>query len=181
MSIYTGRGDKGQTDLFSGERVSKTNYRIEAYGTVDELNSLIGVAISFLENQDKIDEISREIQNHLHIICASLANTNRSEDQPEIKQENIEWLEDTVDELEESLPDLQSFILPGGSKAGSHFHLARSVCRRAERRTVIVQNQDEDNFNPKVVKYLNRLSDALFVMGRSINHEQGEKENSPSY
>jgi cob(I)alamin adenosyltransferase len=179
MSVYTKRGDQGQTDLFSGERVSKTAPRISSYGTVDELNSLLGVTLSHLENNDHLESDLRKIQDQLHVVCANLANTKPDPDRPEISPEDVEWLEDRIDALNEGLPSLTEFILPGGSQPGSFLHYARSVCRRAERE-VIDADQSED-ISQNVIIFLNRLSDYLFVAARAINHQLGETEVNPSY
>jgi cob(I)alamin adenosyltransferase len=179
MSVYTKRGDQGQTDLFSGERVSKTAPRIESYGSVDELNSLIGVALSHFESENKITDDLQSIQNQLHVICANLANTKPEPDRPEISKEDVDWLEERIDAMNEELPTLTEFILPGGSQAGSFLHYARSVCRRAERR-VIDADQSED-ISQNVIKFLNRLSDYLFVAARAINQQLDESEENPSY
>ena len=179
MSVYTGRGDQGQTDLFSGERVSKTNSRIEAYGCVDELNTQIGVVLSHLGDQEDLTEDLESVQNKLHVICANLANTESEPDRPEIDQDDIEELENRIDELNEDLPPLKAFILPGGSPAGSFLHHARSVGRRAERR--VVEINEEDEISSEIVKYLNRLSDYLFVAARAINHRLDQPEMNPSY
>ncbi|MFB6346344.1 MAG: cob(I)yrinic acid a,c-diamide adenosyltransferase [bacterium] len=180
MSVYTGRGDEGNTDLFSGERVSKSDHRIEAYGAVDELNSLLGMVISSLDDSEAgHEEFLVTVQNHLHTICASLANSETGDEDPDIKPKHVNFLEDRIDLLEEELPQLQAFILPGGSDAGSTLHYARSVCRRAER--TVVEAHQEHSINPTLIKYINRLSDALFVEARSVNHERGKTETNPSY
>lgn len=180
MSVYTGRGDEGNTDLFSGERVSKSDARIEAYGSVDELNSLLGMVISGLDDtESEYEEFLLTVQNHLHTICASLANSETAEEDPDITPEHVEFLEDRIDQLEEELPKLQAFILPGGSRPGSTLHYARSVCRRAER--AIIRAHEEHRVNPHLIKYVNRLSDSLFVEARSINQLRGETEENPSY
>lgn len=181
-TVYTGRGDEGDTDLFSGERVAKTNPRIEAYGSVDELNSVVGVACSFLENQhDDLEEHLITVQNHLHVICANLANTEPEDDQPAIGDEDVDWMEQLIDDLEETLPKLTSFILPGGVRAASHLHHARSVCRRAERRVQQAIESAEEPINLTNLKYLNRLSDLLFTLARSVNHRHNHPERSPDY
>lgn len=180
MSVYTGRGDEGNTDLFSGERVSKSDRRIEAYGAVDELNSLIGMVISQLSTgESDQEEFLLAVQNNLHTICASLANSETGEEDPDITMEHVEFLEDRIDKLEDDLPQLQAFILPGGSEPGSSLHYARSVCRRAERS--VIRAHEEHSVNPHLIKYINRLSDALFVEARYVNHQRGEKEVNPSY
>jgi cob(I)alamin adenosyltransferase len=180
-TVYTGRGDEGDTDLFSGERVPKTNKRIEAYGSVDELNSVIGVATSFLENQhDDLEQELEAVQNHLHVICANLANTEEDTDRPSIGADDVEWMEDVIDRLEDDLPDLTSFILPGGVRAASHLHHGRSVCRRAERR-VLKALESDDGIEELNLKYLNRLSDLLFTLARTVNHRHNHPEKTPDY
>ncbi len=179
MTLYTKRGDEGNTDLFSGERVSKTHPRIEAYGTVDELNSHLGMAESLLEDgEEDLASCVEEVQNHLHIICANLAD-REPEDRPEIRDEHVQRLESHIDGLEEELPSLTAFILPGGCPAGAAFHQARAVCRRAER--TVVRAAESEQVDGSVIRYVNRLSDLLFVLARSVNHRREEPERSPSY
>ncbi|MCF7803685.1 MAG: cob(I)yrinic acid a,c-diamide adenosyltransferase [Candidatus Marinimicrobia bacterium] len=179
MKIYTRRGDGGKTSLFSGERVPKTDELIEAYGTVDELNSSLGVVRSYLSDPlDEFDSELQAIQNILHVICANLANTSEKK-KPEITPEHIESLEARCDYYEAQLPDLKKFILPGGSIIASNLHMSRSICRRAERRTVAAD--DEYEVNPAVIKYLNRLSDLLFLMARYANHAGDYPEQHPDY
>lgn len=178
MPVYTRRGDQGQTDLFSGERVSKTNPRIEGYGSVDEVNSLLGVALSHLDDGNVAEELV-DVQDRLHVICANLANTEEDPDRPEITDGDIELLEERIDALNEELPNLTNFILPGGSQPGSFLHYARSVCRRAERD--VIRLADEEPISAEVVKFLNRLSDYLFVAARYVNHRRNEPEVNPSY
>jgi len=179
--LYTRRGDEGKTDLFSGERVSKVDPRIEAYGTVDELNSVLGMANSFLENQhEDFEQLILEVQNDLHIISANLANTKQDTDRPEITEDRIERMERDIDGLDEELPSLTSFILPGGVRAASHLHHARTVSRRAERRTVEALEADA-NISLINIQYLNRLSDFLFILARAVNHRHNHKEETPTY
>lgn len=183
-SIYTRRGDEGQTDLFSGERVPKTDARIEAYGTVDELNTVVGLATSHLhgESMEDLEDILTTIQNHLHGICADLANTRSHEtDAPRIEATHVEELEDRIDRLQEDLEPLTRFILPGGDPHAARLHHARSVCRRAERRLVEAWEQEDQDMNPDNLSYLNRLSDLLFVMARVANHRQGRAERHVRY
>jgi cob(I)alamin adenosyltransferase len=177
MKIYTGRGDGGQTDLRGSDRVSKTSPRIEAYGTVDEVNALVGRVRP--TGYEDIDEQLREIQNHLHVIQADLATPDPDDDDPRIEADRIDQLEEWIDAHEEDLDPLTSFILPGGSDAGARLHHARAVCRRAERRTVDLA--DVDPINEHVVTYLNRLSDALFVLARVVNGREGVPEENPEY
>ncbi len=179
MSVYTKRGDRGETDLFSGERVSKSAPRIESYGSVDELNSLIGVTLSHLKSEGDLHGNLRKIQNNLHVICANLANREPDPDRPEVKEGDVNWMEDQIDGLSEELPNLTKFILPGGSQPGSFLHYARSVCRRAERRVIEADRSEEISGN--VIKYLNRLSDYLFVAARWINHQHESEEINPTY
>jgi cob(I)alamin adenosyltransferase len=178
MKIYTGRGDEGMTDLRDMSRVSKTSSRIEAYGTVDEVNSLIGVARP--SGYEDVDEILSAIQNHLHIIQADFANPDKNDpDTPHIEAHHVQKLEDWMDRFDDELDPLQSFILPGGSDLGAKLHHARSVCRRAERRAVALAT--DEPVNDAAVAYLNRLSDALFVFARLLNKREGSREESPEY
>jgi cob(I)alamin adenosyltransferase len=171
--VYTGRGDRGRTDLSSGERVSKSSERIEAYGTVDELNSLTGLCRSYTEEKE---EELEEIQNELHILQAELANR-----EPDVKvtQENIDRLEDLCDNYQEKCPPLRSFVLAGGTKSAAHLHQARSVARRAERK--IVQLDQEEELREEVLAYINRLSDLFFLMARHENFLEDVEEKSPKY
>lgn len=171
--VYTGRGDRGRTDLSSGERVSKSSERIEAYGTVDELNSLTGLCRSYTE--DKEDELE-EIQNELHILQAELANR---EPDVKISQENIDELEDLCDYYQEECPPLRSFVLAGGTETAAHLHTARSVARRAERRIVELDNSEE--LREEVLAYINRLSDLFFLMARHENYIADVEEKNPKY
>ena len=178
MKIYTKRGDDGDTDLRTMERVSKASPRIEAYGTVDEVNAAVGAIRP--TGVDDLDGYLREVQNHLHVVQADFANPDPDNEDPQVRGEHVAQVEDWIDACEEELEPLQSFILPGGSDAGAGLHQARAVCRRAERRAVALQNH-EDDVNETAVAYLNRLSDALFVFARLANSEAGVREESPSY
>ena len=178
VKIYTGRGDEGMTDLRDMSRVSKTSPRIEAYGTVDELNSVVGRARP--TGHDDIDEKLAAVQNHLHIIQADFANPDTGdEDAPHVEGRHVEKLEAWMDAYDEELDPLESFILPGGGDAGARLHHARSVCRRAERRAVALAG--DQPVNDAAVTYLNRLSDALFVWARLVNKREGVREESPEY
>ncbi|WP_396611844.1 cob(I)yrinic acid a,c-diamide adenosyltransferase [Haloferax sp. S1W] len=177
MKVYTGRGDEGMTDLRDMTRVSKTSHRIEAYGTVDELNALLGTVRP--TGYDDVDEVLELVQNHLHIVQADLANPDPDEDDPQIRDEHVDELEDWIDTADEELDPLTSFILPGGSESGAKLHHARAVSRRAERRVVALAG--EEAVNESVVAYLNRLSDALFVYARLVNKRDGVPEESPTY
>jgi cob(I)alamin adenosyltransferase len=177
MKIYTRRGDEGQTDLRDMSRVSKASPRIEAYGNVDELNTLIGRARP--TGYDDVDEWLGEVQNHLHIVQADFATPDPDEDDPVVREEHTEQLETWIDEADEELEPLTAFILPGGGDAGARLHHARSVCRRAERRAVVLMQEAE--INEEAVSYLNRLSDMLFVLARLVNARDGVPEENPTY
>jgi len=165
MKIYTGRGDAGQTDLRNMDRVSKTSPRIEAYGTVDEANSVIGMVRP--SGYDDVDGYLKRIQNHLHIVQADLANPDPDEDDPQMTAERVEQLEEWIDSYDEELEPLRSFILPGGSDSGARLHHARAVCRRAERAAVALAASA--SVGAPALRYLNRLSDLLFVASRRAN------------
>ncbi|WP_306059395.1 cob(I)yrinic acid a,c-diamide adenosyltransferase [Natronococcus wangiae] len=177
MTIYTGRGDNGKTDLRDMTRVSKTDPRIEAYGTVDELNALVGTVRP--TGHEDVDERLRAIQNHLHVVQADFANPEPDEDDPAIRADHVETIEDWIDECDEELEPLTSFILPTGSEHGARLHHARAVCRRAERRAVALARNEE--INEQAVQYLNRLSDGLFTFARVVNQRDGEREEEPRY
>jgi cob(I)alamin adenosyltransferase len=176
MKIYTKTGDKGLTSLIGGARVPKSHIRIESYGTVDELNSWIGLII----DQD-IDahhkKTLKEVQDRLFTIGSSLASDPERSKMiiPDLKMADIELLEKEMDSMNEHLPELRHFILPGGSNAISYCHIARCVCRRAER--ITVQLAEESTVEEKVNIYLNRLSDYLFTLARDIASEKKIPEN----
>jgi len=176
MKIYTKTGDKGLTSLIGGTRVPKYHLRIESYGTVDELNSYIGlIRDQDISEHDK--DVLKHIQDRLFTIGASLAaDPERSKMViPDLHEEDIELLEHEMDIIDEQLPPLKHFILPGGSNAISFCHIARCVCRRAERITVHLAG--ESPVDEKVNIYLNRLSDYLFTLARKIGDEQSVPEN----
>ncbi|MBP1922294.1 cob(I)alamin adenosyltransferase [Halorubrum alkaliphilum] len=177
MTVYTGRGDEGKTDLRDLSRVSKSSPRIEAYGTVDEANALIGTVRP--TGHDDLDDLLAAVQNHLHVVQADLANPDPDPDDPQVEPSHATELEDAIDDLDEELEPLRSFVLPGGGEAGSKLHYARTVVRRAERRVVALAGAEP--INEAVVTYLNRLSDLLFTLGRVANARDGEPEESPSY
>jgi len=180
MKIYTKRGDRGKTDLFSGERVLKTNPLIEAYGTIDELNAILGIVLSFLENNtENVTNDITGIQDRLHVICANLANTEASDKRPEIMESHIDHLEKRCDYYQNEIPVIRYFIHPGGIPAASHLHHARTVCRRAERGVIAAMEDYE--IAPLTLKYLNRLSDLLFLMARYLNHVNNEPEHKVNY
>lgn len=175
--IYTKTGDLGQTTLIGGTRVPKSHIRIESYGTVDELNSFIGLLNDQLSD-DKTKNFLKEVQDRLFTIGSSLACDPEKEPKmklPDLKEEDIKLLEDQIDTMNTGLPPMKSFILPGGSLPISSAHIARCVCRRAERNCVNMLEQ-RMFVDPLVIKYLNRLSDYLFVVARYIAHLTGVKE-----
>jgi cob(I)alamin adenosyltransferase len=174
--IYTKTGDEGMTGLGGGQRVAKDSLRVEAYGTVDELNSHIGVALAIGLCQ-RLASALPAIQNQLFDLGADLATPATSQARhpvPTVQQRHIEALEHLIDELNEVVGPLTNFLLPGGSPGAAQLHVARTVCRRAER-TATTLARDEQ-IGPTVLPYLNRLSDALFVMARYENHERGVAE-----
>lgn len=181
MKIYTGSGDRGKTSLFSGERLSKSDLRIEAYGDVDELNSFLGVLVAALPPSagELADEI-KQIQSDLLQIGASLAvapGAPVSEEIEEITAEHSKGLEAAIDRIEEGLPNLKDFLLPGGHLSAAWAHVARTVCRRAERHVVRLSTtqtgmEDSEQLG-NVLVYLNRLSDYLFVVARLCNKLHG--------
>lgn len=178
MKIYTGRGDEGLTDLRNMDRVSKASGRIEAYGSVDEVNALVGKVRP--TGHEDVDDQLREIQNHLHIVQADFANPAPEDDDPRVREEHVEEVEAMIDGYDEELDPLESFILPGGSDTGARLHHARAVCRRAERRAVAFASE-ESGVNEKAVVYLNRLSDTLFTLARVVNQREGVPEENPTY
>ena len=174
MKIYTRTGDAGSTGLFGGPRVPKDDARIEAYGTVDELNACLGVARS-LDLGDPIDGQLCQIQHELFSIGAELATPDPDAHQTRlISDSHVKRLEDWIDLHEEILPELKCFILPAGHPASCHLHVARAVCRRAERRVVTLAAASP--VSESIVVYLNRLSDLLFVLSRGVDHAQGVAE-----
>jgi cob(I)alamin adenosyltransferase len=175
MKVYTKTGDKGQTSLIGGTRVPKHHIRIESYGTVDELNSYIGL-IRDQNIDDNSKKILIEIQDRLFTIGASLASDpERSKMKiPDLKEEDVTLLENEIDKMNEVLPEMRSFVLPGGHTTVSYCHIARCVCRRAERLTI---HLSENSFVAElVIKYLNRLSDYLFVLSRKLSHDLKAEE-----
>ncbi len=166
FKIYTKTGDKGETGLFGGARLPKNHIRIEAYGTVDELNSFIGLVRDHVSNDDIRQEL-KTIQNRLFTIGASLASDpSKNMSTPDILESDISLLENAMDRMDEALPPLKNFILPGGHPTVSYCHVARCVCRRAERMTVALHQLEE--VDDILIQYLNRLSDYLFILGRYL-------------
>jgi len=186
--VYTRTGDAGKTRLIGGEERWKDDARVEAYGTVDELNSEIGLCRELLKEQ-KEDQFSslirflKSVQNELFNLGSQLAaaEDRDSENLPQLSDDAISKLESKIDTVNESLLELTSFVLPGGSVINAQFHMARNVCRRAERRTVTLSRNE--TVVPENIRYLNRLSDALFVWSRWVSHILGDTENfwNPNY
>ncbi len=173
MKIYTKTGDEGETGLFGGARVSKASLRVSAYGDVDELNSAIGVARVTVANPD-LDALLGRIQSELFEVGAELASTSDRKGKgglPMISEPQVESLEQAIDTYEADLAELANFVLPGGSEGAARFHLARCICRRAERSLVALAALEE--LRGELFRYLNRLSDLLFVLARHSNHIDG--------
>lgn len=168
--IYTRTGDDGSTGLADGNRIAKNAQRVEAMGTADELNCHIGLLIEQLDEEDEIVESMRRIQHHLFDLGGEFAIPGSQV----IGEQHIHWLEETLDHFNADLPALKNFILPGGSMAAAQCHMARAVCRRAER--VVVALSHEDSINPDARHYLNRLSDLLFVVARVLARRNGGDE-----
>ena len=173
MPIYTRTGDKGQTSLFGGGRVLKSDDRVDTYGTIDELNSLLGVVVAAIETKHKkLAQELEAIQHDLFAIGSYLANPQAQA--VDKLTEKITAFEKEIDQMTEKMPELHNFILPGGGKVGASLHQARTVCRRAERRLVALMQHEEIDI--QVVTYVNRLSDLLFTMARFVNHKEKKKE-----
>ncbi len=168
MKIYTKFGDTGETALYGGTRIGKDAPRIEAIGTVDELNAYIGYAQTLVEDTD-LSDLMAQIQNHLFAVGADLATpaTHTKATEFRIPADFTTAMETAIDTLSEELPPLTNFILPGGCAAGAILHITRVVCRRSERRVVHLANETE--INPEIIRSLNRLSDLLFVLARTVN------------
>lgn len=188
FKIYTKTGDKGSTSLIGGVRVSKHHIRIESYGTIDELNSYLGMvqdafaAGAKIKEEDRVEvqEWLREIQDRLFTIGSELATAPDKKVKmklPDLHPEDLIWLEERIDKMNEALPEMRSFLLPGGDMAGSMCHVARCICRRAERICVGMVESDE-HIPELIVPYLNRLSDFLFVLARYLG-QLGEAEEVP--
>ena len=176
MKIYTKTGDDGTTGLFGGKRVAKFSAGIEAYGTVDELNAVIGVALTH-DLHAKVSEPLQHISSLLFTVGSDLAtpqDASQKSSVPAITEEHVDFLEKWIDAYQEHLPALRNFILPGGSPGGAHLHLARTVCRRAER-AIVALKQDEE-INPIVLRFINRLSDYFFVAARFVNAKEGHDD-----
>ncbi len=177
VRIYTRTGDGGETALFGGRRVRKSALRVEAYGELDELNACLGLAVSALADAPTANLLI-EIQRHLFAMGARVADVRERAAAPPEKatfpEAHVTMLERAIDLAEDALPPLKMFVIPGGSEAGARLHLARTVCRRAERRLVALAAQED--VPPVFLAYLNRLSDLLFVLARAATHQAGVPE-----
>lgn len=176
MKIYTKTGDDGTTSLFSGGRVSKTHLRVEAYGTVDELNSILGVVRAH-QPDAKTDTLLAQVQRQLFNLGADLATPLDAKSDWVVRMDagTVLWLESAIDEMTAQLPELKHFILPGGSAAAAQLQVARTVCRRAER--LIVELQTQEPIGDHILNYINRLSDFLFTLARWENMQAGIPED----
>ncbi len=170
MSIYTRLGDKGETFLLDGRKVLKEDARVEAYGSVDELNAIIGLVIAYSDDSE-LKETLQKVQKELFIIGAELAGGKQI---PIISLQKITDLEQVIDRIDETLPTLRHFILPGGTKTAALLHVARTICRRVERRVVTLAAREK--INKQIIVYLNRLSDLLFVLARAENRKKRIEE-----
>jgi len=170
MKIYTKTGDAGQTGLFGGQRVAKDALRVQAYGTVDECNAVVGLARA-AGLDPGLDAILAMVQNQLFVVGADLATPGESANIPRVGDDEVLFLEQWIDTLEVELEPLRQFILPGGTPGAAQLHLARTTCRRAERWAVSLAH--EEPISPHVLTYLNRLSDFLFVAARAANARAG--------
>lgn len=178
MRIYTRAGDKGQTSLIYGKRVPKNDVRVEAYGTCDEVNSMIGLALSYLNDEEFTDKKAlydgmHRVQTILFHVGAELATPSDREVKWKLKQDHITEMEKQIDSWDAELETLNNFILPSGHPASSAFHAARTIARRAERAAIAI---GEEAVNPLVISYLNRLSDLLFVAARYVNNKLDGEE-----
>jgi cob(I)alamin adenosyltransferase len=176
--IYTRTGDTGQTGLFGGERVEKTAQRVVAYGTVDELNAMLGVARATTIDP-ALDPVLAHIQNELFVLGADLATPGESTRIDRLSEEHTARMEQEIDQLEADIEPVQQFILPGGAPLAAHLHLARTICRRAEREVVALAASEP--INQAAIAYLNRLSDWLFVAARRANANASTRDTPVSY
>jgi cob(I)alamin adenosyltransferase len=176
MKIYTKKGDSGLTGLYGGRRVSKAHLRIEAFGTVDELNSALGVARSAQLGKD-VDAVIEQIQHQLFELGSQLATPTESEhQQARLTAESIAMIERSIDRFDDALPQLTQFILPAGCPGATALHLARTICRRAERGVVRLSDVPDEHVAKDAIVYLNRIGDLLFVLARFVNHAAGQAD-----
>ncbi len=168
MKIYTKTGDRGETSLYDGTRISKDDIRVESYGTIDELNSMLGFARNFIEDE-KICDLIYRIQRELFDVAGELATVNSDQFPEKINEEHIHALEVIIDEYISKVDQINKFIIPGTNKGSASLHVARTVCRRAERR--ILSLKKVENVGDLLVKYVNRLSDAIYAMARYLESD----------
>lgn len=168
MKIYTKTGDDGTTSLQGNKRIAKSNLRIRAYGTIDELNAFLGI-INSKRLKQYFKQITTEIQNNLFVLGSDLSNPDLGDKKNRIDSHDVINLEGYIDELDASLPKITFFIIPGGAETAALFHYARSISRRAE--TLVVSLSEKEKVNEHTIRYLNRLSDLLFVMARKVNYD----------
>lgn len=179
VKIYTKTGDRGDTGLFDGSRVSKHSPRVIAYGDVDELNAILGLALAFIREDEELRTCLLDVQRDLFVVGAQLADPSarveaKRGEKASFPEDKVTQLEQWIDQFEEHLPPLRQFILPGGSKGGATLHHARTVCRRAERNVVALSQHVE--VAPRLIMYMNRLSDLLFVAARLENQRRDRPE-----
>lgn len=174
--LYTRTGDSGMTSLVGGQRVPKTHLRLEAYGTVDELNSQLGLLLTYLDDASDRD-VLLAVQNQLFVICSELATADEDlkARRSGVTEDDVRWMEAAIDAAEEGQPGWRGFILPGGTRGAAVAHVCRTVCRRAERRIHALAAEAE--VNPLLLAYVNRLSDYLFALAKKINLKAGKEEN----
>lgn len=165
MKIYTKTGDKGETSLYDNKRVEKDSLRVESYGTIDELNSSLGFARNFIEDRDIID-ILLKIQRELFDVAGELATIDREIFPEKITEDHVNSLEKIIDAYLAKIPKVDKFIIPGSNRASASLHVARTICRRAERRIITLSKHEE--VSPILIKYINRLSDCIYSLGRYL-------------
>ncbi len=173
MKIYTKTGDDGTTGIQNGARISKTDSRIQAYGMVDEINSFLGIILSKLDEKD-LENLITKIQNDLFVVGSDLSNPDLKNTQNRVNDEMIKTLEENIDNLEKKLPPITNFILPGGHEIAALVHVSRSITRRAE--IFVIFLSEKEKINNNCIIYLNRLSDLLFVIARTINQRKNVKD-----
>ena len=175
VSIYTKFGDKGNTALLGGVVTTKDDPRVEAYGSVDELNAVLGIVIAF----NDIEEVGKsliQIQNDLFVVGAELASKTPPSANNPLYTKRASEMEKEIDSMDKEIPELKNFILPGGSKTASLLHLARTICRRTERTIVALSKSKGETVNPDIIIYINRLGDLIFTQARFVNYKKNEKE-----
>lgn len=168
MRIYTKTGDSGETSLYDGKRVKKDDIRVESYGTIDELNSMLGLARNFIDDKEIVEIIYR-IQRELFNVAGELATENSEKFKAKVAEEQIKYLEETIDNYLEKMPKMDKFIIPGTNKASASLHVARTICRRAERRILTLNK--EEYVSEILIKYVNRLSDTIYALARYLESD----------